>query len=144
MALYNDDEITDITKVSGVLPVRDALPIPVGKIPTHATQIIEYDAADNDEPTIYTVPSNKVFYFTHYSFSIYNTAASAGGGRLAIYNDTPALWKEIVRMIVLTNSGFAVSGVFNPPLELAEDFIIKVTSWAANTLVTGFIHGYEL
>ena len=130
-------------RMIGVMPSYGADPIPVGKRPDGASVLALYGVADNSTTSIYTIPAGQTGYLTHYTFSIYNTAAGAGGGRLYINNDTPALWNEIVRMIVPTNNGFAMSGSFNPPLELGAGFAALVQSWIANTKVTVFIHGYR-
>lgn len=144
MALYNDDEITDITKVSGVLPVRDALPIPVGKIPTHATQIIASQTKADGIEIVHTVTAGKTLYLSSVAISIDNSAAVSGRGRVFIYNATPIEVYRIFSLRALIDAGIGQSLSFLPPMELAASWSIRVESSLAAVNVTCFIHGYEL
>jgi len=137
-------EMDNEVRMFGVLPAYGAKPIPVGRKPDDSSQVAFYAYADNSDVSIYKVPASETLYLSHFSFSIYNTHTGAGGGRLYIKNDTPAMWNELYRMIVPTVSGFAVSGFCLPPMELGGDFEIFVQSWQANTTVMGFIHGYRI
>jgi len=144
MAVYNDDEITDLTKVVGVLPVRDALPIPVGKIPDHGTQIMRDDIATNSDVEMYQVTGGKILYLTAFTLSIDNRSEGNAYVRLKITDSGDSLLYAFASVSAGPGSGNSMNLALSTPIEIASTY--KIYCQSAYLLVTarGFIHGYQL
>lgn len=144
MAVYNDDEITDLTKAIGVLPVRDALPIPVGKIPTHATQIVNDGTVIENEVQMHQVTGGKTLYLTAFTLDIDNRSAAPAYVRLKVTNSVGNIQYAFASISTGLAVGNSMSLALSPPLEIPATFKIFLQSAYADVTARGFIHGYEL
>ncbi len=131
-------------RMIGVIPSQGADPIPVGKIPDDGTQIAKGNDAEDETKIIHTVTAGKTFYLSLIVFSHSNNAVSSQRGRMFVVDDGNNLQYYIVNTRCLTGDGKGFSIPFLPPLELVSEYAIKVVSDTADSIIWGFIHGYEM
>ena len=112
----------------------------IGVRPGHnGEQVIESDETTNVLSAIYTVPADKILLLFGYGLDVWSTVASAGS--FYIYDATPAIWRILGRITVGANSGRSVPKSLYPPIELAEDYSLRIITNNAACIINAYIHG---
>jgi len=127
-----------------VEPKPNAGPIPVGKIPDGASQIIRTGQAINEISVFYTVSAGKVLYLAYYQVFLSNTSGASASLNLRIRDDGDVFWANIAFHYHPLDFVFGYSGNFMPPLEIPENYDIYVSSERPLTSIVAVIHGYEM
>ena len=131
-------------RAAGVLPFANADPIPVGKIPDGATQVIKFSSAINAVAIIHTVTPDKTLYLTYFTCLCHNNAGVVRTLSLAVRNTLDVLRYFLVESYMLGNGYVPFTGSLLPPLEITGGDDIYVSSNGENSAITATIHGYEI
>lgn len=135
---------TNEVRMRGVIPARNAEPIPVGKIPDLATQVVKQSSASGATATIHTVTAAKTLYLNTVIFSIYNVQTNVATLWMGVTNDSDTVQYYFFYTSVTSKEPFAVPATFFPPLEIPAGWKVKVYSNVSNAIAYGFLHGYEV
>ena len=114
-----------------------------GSRPAHnGNQVLEYlEDGINNYTELYEVTAGKVLYLTY--AGVFTRANTTNLCYLAIFDDTPVLWRIIGGTFVITaNSVMNWSANFWPPIEVPSEYTIQKFN-SANVLTVGTIHGWE-
>jgi len=134
---------SDRIKMFGVLPSQGADPIPVGKIPDGATQILEDTVATNETAIIHTVNSGKTLYLVTWVLSAYLLAN--GYIALRIRNTEDTITFDLALTFITGGTTVpAIIGSAIPPIEVPEGYDIVIFSSVAGLSAQGGIFGYEM
>ncbi len=136
-------KIIDEARMIGVLPSQGADPIPVGKIPDGATQILKRGNADDSVTTIYTVTAGKTLYLC-FACMGYLTVAAGVGQLYLLDGESVVLMDIFLETVLAAGAGRPNIASFFPPIELPGNYMIRMNSSAAGLGVYGSIYGYEL
>ena len=114
-----------------------------GVRPGHrGTQVTKSGEASNATVVVYTVTAGKVFYLTHYTASAFLSVN--GDCVFFVTNAIDVVKYDLTKLTFRPLYGSpVVSGSFNPPLEIAAGWKIKVLSAAVNCYAHLFINGWE-
>jgi len=115
----------------------------MGVRPGHdGTQIIKYALSNNATVVLYTAVGVTVAEIVYLSLSV-STGAVAGVGSLQVFNAVPALVNSLMLIEVPAN-GYNQLAVGLPyPLELLEDWSIRVFSSDIVLSARGMLYGWE-
>jgi len=136
-------ELNEVRMI-GVLPSQGASPIPVGKIPDGAIQVIESGAVNNSTAELHEVSAGTTFYLTTVTLGIRNNNAAAQFIYLEVRNVGDVAQYSLFTNGMGAGQGGSCSATFNPPLEIPAGWDIFLTSLVANMAGYATIHGYEL
>jgi len=128
----------------GVLPSQGALPIPVGKIPDGATQILTFKDTDNTTEDVYRVTVGPVFYLCAITTGVWNASGAARVVFVRICDDGDVVKYLITYTQVAANGFYTLPTTFWPPLEMPVGWYIEQSSPALNCVLVTSIFGYEI
>ena len=115
----------------------------VGVRPAHnGEQVVASGLASNSTAILYTVPSNKTFYFVSYGATAY-IAATGISAWMQIYDGAGALWNTIIDFISDSVGALRADNTFYPPMELPSGYSIRLVSNDSNVQIRAFIFGWE-
>lgn len=134
---------TNQVRMVGVVPARNADPVPVGKIPDDGTQVAVQGLAANQTTTIHTVTAAKTLYLSLAAVGVRNNNAANQSVYLRVTDGVDALQYDLFGFSVAASQGASDSHSFMPPLEIPAGWKLKVISADADVRAHAFIHGYE-
>lgn len=137
-------KITNLVRTIGIIPTRNADPIPVGKIPDGGTQVAKEGSAAGADVIVHTVTSGKTLYLSACSLGIKNGLASTSSGYLGVRNASDTWQYMLLYTGVVANDGKTALLSFPIPLEIPAGYDIVANSSDADVQVYAFIHGYEM
>lgn len=136
-------ESTPLTSIQ-VEPKANAGPIPVGKIPDTATQVIADNSAENATVEIYEVSAGKTLYLTCAIVGGKNNAATAQLVYVQVRDGDDNTQYSLFVYGLAVDGGGGSSATFNPPLEIPESWDIIVGTIVAGCVGYATLHGYEM
>lgn len=135
------EQATPVNLKAQIFPGDSANPIPVGKIPDGAVQVVNSDHVSDGAVVLHTVSAGKTFYLTHCSIDA--TGDADGFAYIAVRNTDDVDQYMILHAAGHTGFGVTSSPVFIPPIEIPSGW--DVTLYSPSTYTSyGFVHGYEL
>lgn len=134
---------TNQVRMVGVIPSRNASPIPVGKIPDDATQVTKRGSATNTTTVIHPVTASKTFYLSTLIFFADVTAAGYTA-EIFVTNGQGATQYNLIYLTCRAVGQIGTSPSFNPPLEIPAGWDICAKSNGTQIVCDGFVHGYEV
>jgi len=142
----NPIPVTESAPLTSILvgPKPNATSIPVGKIPDGAVQVIRSNFASNATVTLYQVTAGKTLYFCSYFFWSNNQNPAAATGQMTVTTSGDAHRFYLAYHYLPTNTFASTSLTFFPPLEITDQFKIKIQSNLGSYEVLGMFYGYEM
>ncbi len=114
----------------------------VGIRPWYEGEIVQgNDSAENATTVVYTVPSDKVLLLTLWSMLIDNNSGSSVTGEYWIYDDAPAQFMPLRVLWYGTGRKWGAPQITPWPVEMSEDYSLRVISPIAGCVVTGYFRG---
>lgn len=113
----------------------------VGVRPGHnGIQVLASDSADDATVIVYTVPADSLLLiFSVFCVHTYRTAV--GAAHLAIYDDVPAIFHYLARGRSDVARHWNIAYGLTIPIEVPEDYSIRIASNAAGSPCYGGITG---
>lgn len=151
----------DQTKWRGIRPVSPAENIPVDlkatvdmpiipatpeqvftryEVPQGTTYVEAWGSGNNTLITVYTTPSDKMFYLCTLIFSLRTTANDVA--ECWIYNDTPAIHMHLLGPRVLANDGKCFTICPNIAIKVPEAYSVRCRSYNAGCAAICYVNGY--
>ena len=114
----------------------------LGTRPGHnGTQVLEDNTVNNGTVVLYTVAAGEIFYWCGWNINV-RAPAYASNTYLEVYDDVPALWKEIQRGGTGANQVNLLSKSYWPPLEIPAGYSVRIRSTIAGHAINASIHGW--
>ena len=130
-------------RMIGIVPFQGADPIPVGKIPDGGTQVVKDDSAANTTATVHTVNNAKTLYLTSIIEQVRNDNAAIKTALFYVTDGDDTIQYYFDGLGVGPSTQHRFTATFNPPIEIATGWKIKIETDAADCHIGVFIHGYE-